>query len=362
MFPTELTQPSCLKKYLTAVGNIFLGVSNLCASKPQESSSPVSTPENIDFPLNAQEDPSLKDDNTVKEKNTLIDNCQLPLEDQDAASEEAFPKDPRETKEFKYSEQGTVIADINVECQSTPVKDHRHDQPIQESALLQTVQITHFPVSTNSNMETATVCPALSSNFQRSQSFHSFSPLPLRSQSLLKGTDIISFPRVKPRSQSFANGSQVTERNVITNNKTQNSQYSILPEIPRQAFGTRPFCKTERSKSSFSRTKSFESALRKKPHSMSVSTTYRALNLPPFERRSTVVKGEQLKGIVAIPSYSESDFTRSLPETVLNSPHETTHTGHFRTSAVAVQHDSLANVGRHKGMISIKTYILDNRG
>ena len=252
---------------------VFLGVYNQPTWKPHDLSS--NRPKTIDLPQDAEGSGSLREDNTTEEKtalevktsleNAFIDNGHLQRGNEDAESVTS-QTETGEGNELKLSEEAKVKTEISEECQSAPSKDHSHEL-IKDEALLHTLEITHFPVGTNSDIKTMKVNAALFPKFHRSKSSHSFS--------------------------------------------------HFSPATPSRGFDTGPLVKTGRRKSNFNRTKSFESALRKKPHGKSDSTTYGALDLPPFQRHTSADTGEQLVGAVAIQGYSETDLTRSLPETVL---------------------------------------------
>lgn len=300
---------------------VFLGVYNQPTWKPHLSSN---RPKTIDLPQDAEGSGSLREDNTTEEKtalevktsleNAFIDNGRLQRGNDDAASV-TLQTDTGEGNGLKLSEEANVKTEISEECQSAPSKDHSHEL-IKDEALLHTLEITHFPVGTNSDIKTTKVNAALFPKFHRSKSSHSFSHFSLARER----TGVTSPPRIKPRSRSFANVSQVTGRNITANSpdhETCELYCSIKPATPSLGFDTGPLVKTGRRKSNFNRTKSFESALRKKPHGKSDSTTYGALDLPPFQRHTSADTGEQLVGATAIQGYSETDLTRSLPETVL---------------------------------------------
>ena len=269
----------------------------------------------------------------------MIDNNQLSLSNRDATAETLL-NDPSGQNELNLSEQAQVT-EISEHCQCTRLKGSR---PKQKEAL-QTLQITHFPVGTKSDINTTTVQSSMLSNFQRSQSFHSFS----RNYSEIERTNITSFPGTSPRSQSLVNDRNITVKPETKAEIRQNScqhQFSIEPIAPIRAFSIGPSFDSRRSRSNFTRTKSFESALRKKPHHKSDNSTSPASDLPVFQRHSAVLTGEQFKGVW---SHSEPDLTFSLLETVLNSPHETLHTGSFRNYAAGEQCDLFTNTGFYKG-------------
>ena len=190
--------------------------------------------------------------------------------------------------------EGENALELSPEAKSTEKRADCFSSPCPlEETGPQTLQVTHFPVNTNSGIKT-TVLP---------DRFTSRSSLPFsRSRSFIERTFATSFSRTKLRSWSFANGS------------TSNAN---------------PFYEFD-------------------------NLGYQTADLP-FHRHSVDLAGEQLGGI---QSYSESDFTFSLPETVLVSPHGTPNTESFR-SFHAVEHHNPPNksgisVGKNCRDIGIK--------
>ena len=151
----------------------------------------------------------------------------------------------------------------------------------------QTLQVTHFPVNANSGIKT-TVFP---------DCFTSRSSLPFsRSRSFLERTRATWFSRTKLRSRSFVDGS--------TSNTNRFYEFDNLG--------------------------------------------YRTADLPLLHRHSVDLAGKQLG---RIQSYSESDFTFSLPETVLVSPHGTPNTERFRSFQAEEHHNPLNKSGISVGKI-----------
>ena len=296
----------------------------------------VKPPENSSLVLGTGGDGSLEKDNPVRHitvhevKRPLVNpwakNCQLPLSKEGSTSE-MLPKYPSKESEIKLNDEAEDITDIRVQCQRTASKNHNRET-------VQALQITHFPVGTNSGIETTTVRDtALLSNIQ---SANWFSVSSLRSNSVLEISDVTSPSRIKPRSQSLANDFRVNVSSVMTrtpDNRTQETrdcserQYSIQPVDPNRDCDVEPLFKTGRSKSSFGGTKSLESALRKKSHCKSDDSTYRALDLPSPQRHSPVLKAEQLEETLPILGSSDSSFSSSSPEIVRNSSYGARLTG-----------------------------------
>lgn len=184
--------------------------------------------------------------------------------------------------------EGQNTLELSPEAKST---ENRADcfsspGPLEETGP-QTLQVTHFPVNTNSGIKT-TVLP---------DCFTSRSSLPFpRSRSFIERTLATSFLRTKLRSRSFANGT------------TSN---------------TKPFYEFD-------------------------NLSYRTADLPLLHRHSVDLAEEQLGGI---QSYLESDFTFSLPETVLVSPHGTPNTESFRSFQAEEHHNPPNKSGISVGKI-----------
>lgn len=326
--------------------DILIGVDNTSTVKQQESPSLVNPLENSSLVLGTRGDSSLAEDNPVRDitvhevkrllANPLANSCQLPLRKEGTTSG-MLPKDPKKESEMILNDDGEDIIDIGVQSQWTSLKNHNHET-------VQTLQITHFPIVTNSGIETTTVKDSnLLSNFQ---SANRYSLSSFRSNSVLEIRDVTSPSQVKPRSQSLANDVRVNVSTMMFNtpdNRTQETsdcserQYSIHPVDPKRVIDIGPLFKTGRSKSSFGRTKSLESALRKKSHCKSDDPAYHAFDSPPPQRHSPVLKTEQLEGTLPILGYSESNFSYSSPEIVRKSSYGTPQT------------DTLTNVSPDRG-------------
>lgn len=206
-----------------------------------------------------------KQDVKPSEADVPTDYNQLSLSTIDVTSEPL-------SKDF----EGKNALDLSPEANSTENRDDciSSPGPLEETGP-QTLQVTHFPVNTNSGIKTSVL----------SDRFTSRSSLPFsRSRSFLERTRATSFLRTKLRSRSFANGS------------TSN---------------TNPFYEFD-------------------------SLSYRIADLPLLRRHSVNLAGEQLG---RIQGYTEPDFTFSLPETVLVSPHGTPNTESFRSFQAGEHHD-----------------------
>lgn len=264
-----------------------------------------------------------------------LDNSQLVSSNGEATADTLQKGSISDESELNLSEyKKPLTRDKSEHCHLTSSKDN-HGQ-IQEQSSFRTVQITHFPVGTDSDIKTTTMKSPVLTNIQQSKSSHAFSPYSLRSSSFVEGTRISSPRGQKPRSGSFANdfsaldvGSESSMINAPENttrkiHDSYERQHSIHPATPSRAYGAGVLFDTQRFKSdeallsefspNLSRTKSFESAL-SNPHCKSDSTAYGGHDLPPFQRHPSAHKGEQLKGTCTW-RYSEPDLTRTLPQTV----------------------------------------------
>lgn len=225
-----------------------------------------------------------KQDVKPSKADVLTDYNQLSLSAIEVTSE-ALSKDFEGENALELSPEAKST-EKRADCFSSP-------GPLEETGP-QTLQVTHFPVNTNSGIKT-TVFP----DRFTSRSSLSFS----RSRSFIGRTLATSFSRTKLRSRSFANGS---------------------------TSSTNPFYEFD-------------------------NLGYRTADLPLLHRHSVDLAGEQLGGI---QSYSESDFTFSLPETVLVSPHGTPNTESFRSFQAEEHHNppnkSGISVGKNCRDIGIK--------
>ena len=316
--------------------DILIGVDNTSTVKPQESPSLVNPPESSSLVLGTRGDSSFEEDNPARDitvhevkrplANPLANNCQLPLRKEGKTSG-MLPKDPNKESEIILNDDAEDITDINVQSQRTSSKNHNRET-------VQTLQITHFPIVPNSGIETTTIKD--SNRLSNFQSGDRYSLSSFRSNSVLEISDVTSLSRVKPRSQSLANDFRVNVSTMMFNtpdDRTQETrdcserQYSIHPVDPKRVIDIGPLFKTGRSKSSFGRTKSLESALRKKSHCKSDDSASHALDLPSPQRHSPVLKTGQLERTSPILGCSESNFSGSLPEIVRKSSYGTPQKG-----------------------------------
>ena len=187
----------------------------------------------------------------------------------------------------------------------------------------QVLQITHFPVDGNSEVNTALFPNTYESG---NPSVHMFSPPAENSDPVLGRSDITSVPEAKPHYRSFFNDSQDTEKTVLL-------PFSCEAPEP-QMFSNQLVYSTEtRSTPNFNRTASLESTLRKK----SKNSIYRSLDT--FQGLSS----EKLKETEAIPNYAESSLSHSTPEMLPHSSYRKPNTGDYRRVSVGERRCLLAN-------------------
>lgn len=208
--------------------------------------------------------------------------------------------------------------------------------PSPRETSFETVQITHFPVGTNSGIKTTTVKSPVLKNSQRSKSSCAFSPFSSRSSSFIERTQKTSLQKGKVRSRSFANDFMLkdSENTREERHDSFEQQHLIRPvTAPRThtadgLFDAPRYTPEEVLLSEFSpnlsRAKSFESML-SNTRFKSDNTAYGVPDLPPFQRHSSPLKGGQLNATCNW-FYSEPDLTRTLQETVfLTSPCRSPH-------------------------------------
>ena len=184
----------------------------------------------------------------------------------------------------------------------------------------QVLQITHFPVDGNSEVNTALFPNTYESG---NPSVHKFSPPTENSDPVLGRSDITSVPEAKPHYHSFFNDSQDTEKTVLL-------PFSCEAPEP-QMFSNQLVYSTEtRSTPNFNRTASLESALRK-------NSIYRSLDT--FQGLSS----EKLKEAEAIPNYAESRLSHSTPEMLPHSSYRKPNTGDYGRVSVGERRCLLAN-------------------
>lgn len=255
-----------------------------------------------------------------------------PTFNSDQATEDKLPKGLISTTiNSNQNEKEKTLSEYSEQGQLTSPRDPYRGTN-QEKAIFQTIQVTHFPIGTNSDIKTTTL---------KSESSFPFPPVSSRSRSFIERTQKISRQGQKARSRS-ANGFSAFEMNsssglVNTPEKIQQEtghdpherQHSGYPTILKSAHDTGTLLDTQRSKSgeappseilsNLGRTKSFESILSNTRCKWD-STAYEGLDLPQFQRHSSALKGGELKRTYNW-SYSEPDLTCTLPETVfLTSP------------------------------------------
>lgn len=191
----------------------------------------------------------------------------------------------------------------------------------------ESVQITHFPVGTNSGIKTTTVKSPVLKNSQRSKSSCGFSPFSFRSGSFIERTQKMSQENQKTRSRSFANDPLVNESDNTRQERHDSFERQLIgPATTERAHAAEGLFDAPRYKSgqvlaskfspNLGRAKSFESML-DNTRCKSDNAAYGGLDLPSFQRHSSALKGRQLN--VPYNWYSsEPDLTRTSP---CRSPH-----------------------------------------
>ena len=308
-----------MKTTLQSIQSRSTGIFEPSAYKLQEFTSLINRPENTDLVFGhasteqnstAEKETSNKHEAPLEKR--VMTESQQPLGIKGAPSE-ILPKDPIERNKTKLNEIGKGRKDPPWQNQSMPSKDDDDDETVEAT------QVTHFPVNVNLNAEPGSTAVQ--------NMTHRFLPSSSTSDSI---------QAVKPRSKSFTNDHEVadrTEDSCLSENKTQ-SQAESMRRIAKQALDTGPAT----TKSSFHRTKSCDSELRRKAHR------------PSFQRQSRLMKSEQSEpGVEGTPRCSESHRTRSLPEIVLNSNNETQNTGDSKCLAAGEKSHSLGSVTPHGG-------------
>ena len=317
-YKSEYTLDSA--QYQTAHFSFLLGIDQSLLER-----SSIGRPTgNSDSLLASSSDTPLREGHRTEEKITqgekaLLENTvsQLMIKDEQATasySPKGLTGDKR-TKEKSFRELGAL-----------------HLISPRESSF-ESVQITHFPVGTNSGIKTTTVKSPVLKNSQSC----GFSPLSLRSGSFIERTPKMSLENQKARSRSFANdrlvnGSDNTRRERYDSFQRQPLVHSASTQRVHAAegwFDDLRYKSDEILPSNFSpnlgRAKSFESML-DNTRFKSNNTTYGGPDLPSFQRHSSSFKGTQLNPPCNGWYSSEPDLTRSLQETVcLTSPYSSRH-------------------------------------
>ena len=196
----------------------------------------------------------------------------------------------------------------------------------------ESVQITHFPVGTNSGIKTTTVKSPVLKNSQSC----GVSPFSLRSGSFIDRTPKLSLQNQKARSRSFAYDCLVSESDNTRQERHDSFERQPVIRSPttQRAHAAEGLFDAPRYKSgeilpstfspNFGRAKSFDSML-DNTRFKSDSTSYGGPDLTSFQRHSSVFKGAQLNPPCNWYS-SEPDLTRTLQETVfLTSPYRSPH-------------------------------------
>ena len=184
----------------------------------------------------------------------------------------------------------------------------------------ESVQITHFPVGTNSGIKTTTVKSPVLKNSQRSKSSCGFSPYSFRSGSFIERTQKMSLENHKTRSRSFANDCLVNESdNTRQERRDSFERQLIYPATTQRAHVAEGLFEAPRCTSgqvlasnfspNLGRAKSFESML---DNTSSKSDNAAYGGLASFQRHLSAIKGGQLNTPCNWYS-SEPDLTCTSP-------------------------------------------------
>ncbi|XP_068699549.1 uncharacterized protein [Montipora foliosa] len=281
-------------------------------SRSQEISAPVGTPKKSEELISGEDGASLPEEEklTLGVKSTLdrpmTKDCQVTVDTEGASLGES-PGNPK-----MIHAEVALWKSQNVACQIGD-QDYENEQVL---------QITHFPVDGNSEVNTALFLNTYESG---NPSVHMFSP-PTENSDPLGRSDITSVPEAKPHDHSFFNDSQVTEKTMLLHLSGEAPE----PEI----FSNQLVYSTEtRGTSNFNRTASLESGLRKK----SKNSIYRSLDT------SQGLSSENLKEAEAIPNYAESRLSHSTPEMLPQSSYGKPNTGDYGRVSVGERRCLLAN-------------------
>lgn len=306
-------------QYQTAHVSFFLGIDQ----SSLERSSAGRPTGNSDSLLTSSSKAPLREGHRTEEKITHREKA--PLEN---TVSQLMVKDERATA--SYLPKG-IIGDNSEKEKSLRELSELHLISPRESSF-ESVQITHFPVGTNSGIKTTTVKSPVLKNSQPC----GFSPFSLRSGSFTERTREMSLENQKARSRSFANDRLVNESDNTRQERHDSleRQPLIRPVTTQRSHAMEGLLDTPRYKSgevlpsnfspNLGRAKSFESMLNN-TRFKSDSTGYGGPDLPSFQRHSSALKGGQLNATSNWYS-SEPDLTRTLQETVfLTSPCRSPH-------------------------------------
>ena len=248
---------------------------------------------------------------THGEKTPLINTVSLLMEKDERATVNNLPK-------------STIIGDAKGELWD------RHFISPRESSF-ESVQITYFPVDTNSGIKTTTVKSPVLKNNQWSKPSCGLSPFSARSGSFIERTRKTSLENAKARSRSFENDLMGNESDSMRQERHNSFERQHLTgrATTQHAHAGEDLFNAPRCKSgevipsnfsqNFGRAKSFESMLSNTPFK-SDNKAYWGHDLPSFQRHSPALKDGQLNAPCCW-YFSEPDLTRTIQETVFLTSH-----------------------------------------
>ena len=268
-------------------------------------------PVNIHSLVTSNSDPTPKLDHTTEEQITHGENASL-----------------ENTVSLMTKEQGATASYLPEGIIGDKSEQEKSFRELGELYLIspgessfESVQITHFPVGTNSCTKTTTVKSPVLKNSQRSKSSCGFSPFTFRSGSFTERTQKMSLENQKTRSPSCANDCLVNKSDNTRQERPGNSfkRQLIHPATTQRAhaaeglFDATSYKSGQVLASNFSpnlgRAKSFESMI-DNTRSKLDSSAHGGLDL--FQRHSSALKEGQLN--VHCNWYSsEPDLTRTSP-------------------------------------------------
>ena len=269
------------------------------------------SPVNIHSLFTSNSDPTSKADHTAEEQITHGENASLENTVSLMTKEEGATA--------SYLPKGT-IGDISEKEKSLRELGELYLISPGESSF-ESVQITHFPVGTNSGIKTTTVKSPVLKNSQRSESASGFSPVTFRSGSFTERIQEMSLEDQKTRSRSFANDCLVNESDNTRKERPGDSfkRQLIHPANTQRAHAAKGLLDSPSYKSgqvlasnlspNLGRAKSFESML-DNTRSKLDSSAHGGLDL--FQRHSSALKEGQLNAHGNWYS-SEPDLTRTSP-------------------------------------------------
>ena len=250
-----------------------------------------------------------------------------PMFNNEQATNDTLPKGLISTIiKSNQNERGKSLSEKSGQRRLTSPRD-RYRGANQEKAFFQTVQVTHFPIGTNSVIKTTAL---------KSESSFAFHPVSLRGRSFIERTQTISQKGQTKRSPSLANdvsalkvssaSGKVNAPEEIpqeTEHDPQERQHSTYPTVPKSDYDTATLLDTPRfifgdetvsqPLPILSRKESFELVL-SNTRCQTDSTACERLDLPPLHIHSSALKGGKLKRSYNWSSL-EPDVTCTLPNT-----------------------------------------------